>query len=946
MHFVCCCYGKKGESAFLGPYGNFEPADHGLNRTLLNGPEEPDAQRVHDRQPVLLSHNAPDANKTAAGDAAAVLGTIGKKITALGTTDHIASISSISAATGIKAASAVLETVPVLGATLKGIAAILGAKHTDEITRNKCAEVERYIQEIVGDVQNSSDDGFVQLIIDKLEELNTVVKGILSRSKAMRAACSFAQTDLNKIRHIREEINQYQTAALHRQQLSKEQREQHPDEEGDDKTKHNIPFMPDKNYVEHEDHARSGSSLISRLRGALLKEGKQEQEEGRGKGTVETVSLEQEGKQEEEEGGGQGTVETVSLEQEGTCGYTMLTQVAAAGLGGIGKTAAVVQVVHAEVERGTFDYILWASAESTVTLQNDFAQIARALLKLPAALAPGADAKLCRELVVGWMQQTDKRWLLVLDNADALDPVRDYMPTSAQPGCGHVVMTTRVSEEHLKTELKKRKFTTLTLETLSSAESKGLLLQGTGCSSGAALPMDELKALDEIVAELDGLPLALVQAASLMQVRACSFSKYLVRYQQVRTEIFHSHTVRAAINGVRESVATTWKLSAETLKPAEEELLQVLSLLAADSIPREFVVAVGQRMDVSSYLHKHFAGVGGDGEWETDELLDALQRLSFVSHTANKTISMHRLLQQVQRDEMKHTLEDEAKHRMGLACAQAVASQVQDARVDKYTLSVSVGEANMRWLSHVLELAKHVWRREWLQEGCEAAQEANTSIQRLVMQVQYETAVLLTHLRDDPDGAEAMYKRVLEVDPNHAEALNGYAFMLANVRGDSDGAEAMYKRVLEIDPSHAKALNGYAFVLTTVRGDSDGAEAMYKRLLEVDPDNIDTLNGYAFMLTTVRGDYSGAATMYTRVLEIDPNHVSTLCNYAIILKDMLSDEDGAEAMYKRVLEIDPSHAEALNSYALILKNVRGDSDGAEAMHKRCETKGRHNFIYS
>jgi tetratricopeptide (TPR) repeat protein len=52
----------------------------------------------------------------------------------------------------------------------------------------------------------------------------------------------------------------------------------------------------------------------------------------------------------------------------------------------------------------------------------------------------------------------------------------------------------------------------------------------------------------------------------------------------------------------------------------------------------------------------------------------------------------------------------------------------------------------------------------------------------------------------DHDGAEAMYKRLLELQPDHVNTLGNYANLLTGVRQDHDGAEAMYKRVLELVP--------------------------------------------------------------------------------------------------------------------------------------------------
>jgi Tfp pilus assembly protein PilF len=669
------------------------------------------------------------------------------------------------------------------------------------------------------------------------------------------------------------------------------------------KTKHNIPFVPDGNYIEHQDHTSSGDGLITRIRRSLQQPTPSERAEADRK------------------------AEGAGAASGGIVRCTALTQVAAAGLGGIGKTAAVVQLVHAEVAQETFDFILWASAESTATLQNDFKNIARVVLKLQGA---EADAKHCRELVMSWLQHTAKKWLLVLDNADDLEPVREYMPTSAQPGCGHVVMTTRVSDEHLATKLGAN-FVTLTLEKLSVDEATRLLLttsghRGEDGDGAARMGEAERRALEELVEELDGLPLALVQAGALMRQRKCGFGKYLTQYMKVRTQVFDERGRGGATgkeNQVcsigRDSVATTWRLSTEELSPAARQLLQAAALLAADAIPREFVSAIARHVGGGNtsplrQLWERFEGVEGEGEWKVDELLVELQRLSLISYTAERTFSMHRLLQQVQRDESKCVMAAEAREQLGLACAGAVGSFVRDPPPGRNGIrDRTVMAMNTRWLRQVAEMAKPGWRDEWVVgEGGTAVQEAHAMIRQMQTQLLSEEAVLRNE-RGDNDGAEAMYKRALEADPKHVNTLCDYALLLTTVRGKHDDAEAMYKRALaaEADPKHVHTLYCYARLLTDVQGEHDDAEAMYKRALEADPKHFNTLCNYANLLTNVRGKHDDAEAMYKRALEADPKHVNTLRNYAILLTDVRGDNDGALLLLSTATEASADFAESI-----------------------------------
>ena len=56
--------------------------------------------------------------------------------------------------------------------------------------------------------------------------------------------------------------------------------------------------------------------------------------------------------------------------------------------------------------------------------------------------------------------------------------------------------------------------------------------------------------------------------------------------------------------------------------------------------------------------------------------------------------------------------------------------------------------------------------------------------------------ILLKDVRKDYDGAEAMYRKAIKLDPQYATAHSNLGSLLQNVRKDYDGAEAMYRKVI------------------------------------------------------------------------------------------------------------------------------------------------------
>ena len=228
-----------------------------------------------------------------------------------------------------------------------------------------------------------------------------------------------------------------------------------------------------------------------------------------------------------------------------------LTQ-ALAGLGGVGKTQLAIEYAY----RHAADYAIvwWVRSEQAATLAADYAALA-AKLDLPekdAAEQPVIVAAVRDSL------QHRRDWLLVFDNANAPEEIRDYLPAMG----GHVLITSRNAAWGGVAQ-------TVSVKKWPPEAAVEFLLKRTAQNDTAAAT--------ELAEELDYLPLALEQAAAYIDSAQKTLSGYLTTVSRAPTRPVESGQTRYRLScdrrdnmGVRFSAARNgidrWRRAASALR--------------------------------------------------------------------------------------------------------------------------------------------------------------------------------------------------------------------------------------------------------------------------------------------------------------------------------------------------------------------------------------------
>ena len=584
------------------------------------------------------------------------------------------------------------------------------------------------------------------------------------------------------------------------------------------------------------------------------------------------------------------------------------------GLGGIGKTQTAAEYAFRYGDE--YDHVFWMWAATQDTLDADFVKLAQ-LLDLPEK--GEQDQTLIVAAVKRWLS-ANENWLLILDNADNLPMAREFLPSSHK---GYVLFTTRDQAAGMIAA-------SVEVEKLSLQDGALLLLRWSNRldtdSSLDRAQTEDRAAAKRIVEEMDGLPLALVQAGAYIVETACSLEDYLDLYEMHHKELLARHS-RLMLDYPK-TVATTWSLSFQQIEQKSStaaDLLRLCAFLAPDAIPEEILLRGISEYDADF-------GAEAVDQFTLNEALGVLLRYSLVRREENShALSIHRLVQTVLRDDM----DQETQRIWAERTVQTVNAVFPEA-------NSGIGEKQQYFLQYYLP---HV-------QVCAALISQYHLHSHEASHLLYQAGAFL-NIHGFYHQSQALHQQALMIreqtlGPEHpavAESLTYLAILVSN-KGDYEQAEQFYQRALAIrektlgpdNPDTTRSRNNLG-VIYRYQGKYEQAERFLQQALSISertlgPEHLDTLN-FVLNLAKLYDEqqrYDQAEQLLQQTLTInkrilEPGHPLIAHNLNLLAKLSYEQEnyEQAEQLWKQSLAIlektlgsvHPACAERLNDLAAL-----------------------------
>lgn len=304
------------------------------------------------------------------------------------------------------------------------------------------------------------------------------------------------------------------------------------------------------------------------------------------------------------------------------------TTVIISGLGGVGKSELAVKYAHQHFKKGKS--AVWINAETYETAKESFRSLLKTL-KIKAVDQDG-DEKSLSQMAKNVYKEFSEDSLFIFDNADESSNISEYLPKNGF----HVLITSQ------NRKLFEQKHTLIDLNTLPEDEAVDLVK--------SSLNVENQLVIKKLVELLGCLPLALQHAVAYIKESGRNIDEYIELFQKSEQE------KKDFLNrqGSMKTIYLTFKTAIDKVKQVElaEEILNVIAYFAPENIPKD-VFFTSTKVDESKTSNV------------VSTAIDFLTKYSIVN-LSNEQISIHRLVQEVIKLELRNFGDEEKVLMKGL----------------------------------------------------------------------------------------------------------------------------------------------------------------------------------------------------------------------------------------------------------------------------------------
>ena len=154
----------------------------------------------------------------------------------------------------------------------------------------------------------------------------------------------------------------------------------------------------------------------------------------------------------------------------------------------------------------------------------------------------------------------------------------------------------------------------------------------------------------------------------------------------------------------------------------------------------------------------------------------------------------------------------------------------------------------------------------------------------------YNVLGALAEYDGDMSGAEAYYRKSIELSPGYATARHWLGLLLYNFTGRLEESAEAYRRAIEVDPMAAIIRSNYGVVLAML-GRMDEAFEQLLKVVEFTPNQPEAYDILGELLLSAKRDPVAAMHWYQKAASLDPANATLPAHVFLALGDLQSAEE-------------------------------------------------------
>jgi len=166
--------------------------------------------------------------------------------------------------------------------------------------------------------------------------------------------------------------------------------------------------------------------------------------------------------------------------------------------------------------------------------------------------------------------------------------------------------------------------------------------------------------------------------------------------------------------------------------------------------------------------------------------------------------------------------------------------------------------------------------------------------------------------------AEKLYKEILEIDPNHLEAICYLATLYAQIKR-TDLAKTLFLKAIEINPNNPSINNNLGNIYLEL-GESQKALKYYEKAIKLKPDYADTHINLGVALKSL-GKHQQAIICFLKAIEIQPENIRS-CNILGKIFKESGEYNKSVYFYEKSIKINPNNVITFNSILDLFTSIQ------------------------